>query len=131
MVLVLGLPAGRRSRFRRSAGALRRRRPGPLMPAGAAIVNSPAAAPTRPTAAKPLSGGGLVPRPPPFDKRSGSGPAFPDLRKLTSKALLYRCAASHAAMLRGGWLPGTTEGSLDQEMLCSGPMWWARQGLNL
>ena len=55
----------------------------------------------------------------------------PDLRKLSSKALLYRCAASRAAMLRGGWLPCTTEGSLEQQMCWSGPIWWAREELNL
>jgi hypothetical protein len=39
------------------------------------------------------------------DDRLGERPARPHLRKLASKALLYRCAASRAAMLPGGWLP--------------------------
>jgi hypothetical protein len=39
------------------------------------------------------------------DRLAGERPACPHLRKLASKALLYRCAASRAATLPGGWLP--------------------------
>jgi hypothetical protein len=39
----------------------------------------------------------------PFERAGdGSGPARPYLRKLSSKALLYRCANSRAGMLRAG-----------------------------
>lgn len=64
------------------------------------------------------------------ERATGSGPACPYLRKLSSKALLYRCAVSPVGCCGAGDCrrrPRTPWSSK-----CAGqPMWWAREELNL
>ena len=62
------------------------------------------------------------------ERATGSGPACPYLRKLSSKALLYRCAVSRAGCY------GRLTAVADRRLLGAAnalvrSMWWAREEL--
>jgi hypothetical protein len=64
------------------------------------------------------------------ERAAGSGPACPYLRKLSSKALLYRCAVSRPGCYR--WVTAVDDrGLLGAVNALVRSMWWAREELNL